>query len=1063
MRNFFIFLAILIFTGSQVLQAQERPITGKVTSSEDGNGIPGATILVKGTLIGTTTNIDGNYTLVVPDKAEYLVFSYIGMITQEVAIGSQQVINVTLEPDIFGLDEVVVTGVASGTPRKKLSITVDRVGEERIKEVPALSAAGALQGKIAGVQVVNADGNPGSTPSIRLRGATSLTGSQEPLYIVDGVIMAGNLSDINVDDIESMEVVKGAAGSALYGSRAGNGVISITTKRGANLGLGQTQVVTRNEVGFSMLAGEVPRAEHHPYELASDWAEESQFTKYDGVIYPENYIGGFNGEIIGNRSFSDDHYADNPYAFSNNHQEDLFKNGIFYTNYVSLANNSKKTNFMASFENNRQEGVIFGVEGYRRQNFRANIDHQLSDKLSFSASTFIYQAHTNYSDASSNLSSDPGGGQGTVFFNVLMLNPDINLDIPNGIYDGIGLGQKYMIKPDQWSNEENPKYALEYAERDGYRRGILSNFAGHYYANSWLSFDANYSMEWRTNNFYVQLPKGYLAKELANVDGVLFKENRNGLSQNMQVTANLNHKFGDFTTKGKISYLYENVQIKSMQVTGFGLAAANVTSLDAVTGDKLLSSYDRTEIAKNVFGIADVDYKDKYILSMLYRRDGSSLFGENERWQNYYRFSAAYRITEDVKIPGFQELKLRASYGTAGQRPHIWEMQYETWYLNNGTISPNTIGNKDLKPSFSKETEFALNTEFLNRFSFELIYSYTKTEDQFVKVRLPAPAGFGYQWRNAGTLEAKVWEATLGVNIFDKKDLKWDLAVTFDNVRQKILELNAPPFTHGPGSNNTDVFWFREGETFGIVEGKTWVRDLSVMENQLPDNDDPSTPVDERLISSYVINSDGYVILRGTEGTVNEAPIGFDGDNDGIVDTDVQIADMNPDFNLSFATTFSWKNLSLYALVSWKQGGDIYNMTKQWMYREGLHGDVDQSGKAPNEKKAYDYYQKLYDVNNVNSHFVEDGTYVKLRELSIYYTLGENFWKDRTKGFIKMVKIGVIGRNLWTLTNYTGYDPEVRQGDTSYKGASDDLSVYAFDGYGYPNFRTFTGSIQINF
>jgi hypothetical protein len=172
---------------------------------------------------------------------------------------------------------------------------------------------------------------------------------------------------------------------------------------------------------------------------------------------------------------------------------------------------------------------------------------------------------------------------------------------------------------------------------------------------------------------------------------------------------------------------------------------------------------------------------------------------------------------------------------------------------------------------------------------------------------------------------------------------------------------------------------------------------------------------------------------------------------------------MNPDFNMSFATTLSWKNFSLYALVSWKQGGDIYNMTKQWMYREGLHGDVDQSGKAPNEKKAYDYYQKLYDVNNVNSHFVEDGTYVKLRELSIYYTVGEKFWKEKTKGFIKMVKIGIIGRNLWTITNYSGYDPEVRQGDTSYKDASDDLSIYAFDGYGYPNFRTFTGSIQINF
>jgi hypothetical protein len=356
-----------------------------------------------------------------------------------------------------------------------------------------------------------------------------------------------------------------------------------------------------------------------------------------------------------------------------------------------------------------------------------------------------------------------------------------------------------------------------------------------------------------------------------------------------------------------------------------------------------------------------------------------------------------------------------------------------------------------------------LNAEFLERFNFELIYAHTITENQFVRVRLPAPAGFQFQWQNAGTLEARVWEATLGARIIQKKDMTWNLSVTFDNIRQKIKELNAPPFQHGPGSNNTDVFWFREGETFGIVEGKTWVRSLDEMANQLPDADDPSTPIDETDINSYVINSDGYVILAGTEGTINEAPIGLDRDNDGIVDTDVQIADMNPDFNMSFATTFTWKNIALYALVSWKQGGDVYNMTKQWMYREGLHGDVDQSDKEPNEKKAYEYYQALYDVNNVNSHFVEDGTYVKLRELSIYYTLGKKFWEDKLRGFIKEIKIGIIGRNLYTWTNYSGYDPEVTSGDTRYGDPNDDLSMYAFDGYGYPNFRTFTGSILIKF
>ena len=361
MRKFTLFVAFLFFMGMQIVQAQDRDISGTVTSADDGQPIPGVQILVKGTQLGVTTNLDGYYELKVPTSAEILVFRYVGMKTQEIEIGTSTKINMILQPDVFGLDEVVVTGVASGTPRKKLSVTVDKVGEDRIKEVPALSAAGALQGKIAGVTVVNSNGNPGESPAIRLRGATSLTGSLAPLYIVDGVIMTGDLSDINVDDIESIEVVKGAAGSSLYGSRAGNGVISITTKRGKNLGEGQTLIVTRNEIGFSTLAGEVPRAEHHPYKLAEDWSSQSLYTKYDGVEYPSNYIGGTNPEINGNRTFSDDHYADNPFAFTKNHQKDLFESGLFYTNYISLANNGKKTNFLASFRllNKKGSSILY--------------------------------------------------------------------------------------------------------------------------------------------------------------------------------------------------------------------------------------------------------------------------------------------------------------------------------------------------------------------------------------------------------------------------------------------------------------------------------------------------------------------------------------------------------------------------------------------------------------------------------------------------------------------------------------------------------------------------------
>ena len=223
MKKIMLLIAIVLFIGGQLVYAQTKSISGVVVTSEDGSSVPGASVSVEGTTLGTVTNIDGKFSFNVPEDAKKLVVSFVGMKTIKLPIGDQTTFNITLDPDVFGLDEVIVAGVASGTPRKKLTISVARVNEEDLKQVPASSAASALQGKVSGVKIVSARGNPGSAASIRLRGATAIRGSQAPLIIIDGVMLEGTLADINVDDISSMEVVKGAAASALYGSRAGNG------------------------------------------------------------------------------------------------------------------------------------------------------------------------------------------------------------------------------------------------------------------------------------------------------------------------------------------------------------------------------------------------------------------------------------------------------------------------------------------------------------------------------------------------------------------------------------------------------------------------------------------------------------------------------------------------------------------------------------------------------------------------------------------------------------------------------------------------------------------------
>ena len=1028
MKKLTVLFVFLTFLGFQVLQAQAQEISGTITSSEDELGVPGASVLVKGTTIGTVTNMDGNYTLEVPADANILVYSFIGMKTQEISIDGRATIDVVLESDIFGLDEVIVSGVASGTPRKKMSITVGKVGEKALKEVPATSPGAALQGKLAGVTVVSATGNPGSAPAIRLRGSTSLLGSQAPLVIIDGVMIEGTLADINIDDIESMEVVKGAAASALYGSRAGSGVIVITSKRGKGLAKGETLVTVRNEFGTSSLAKKTDYAEHHPYVL-KEGTTESRYTDYEGV----DYYSGTNADSIGialggNRIIEDDHYADNPFGILYDNQDLFYQPGTFYTNYISVQHNMDKTNFMASFENSKQEGIIFGTNGYDRQNFRLNIDHKITEKISFSASNLVTKSFTDAPRVD--------------FMALQLLPPDANLHARNPD------GSPYRLIASIWSSDDfNPLYPANNETSENTRNRILGSYGLKYNPTDWLRLDGNYSFEKQDNHGTFIRPKGFLTQTTYNTGGTLgsmYKSYAHEISQALQFTANFNKLFGDFTTKGKISYLYESDHWEGFRADGKDFSVIGVPDLNVTDGDKDGVRSNTGDIrAENIFGILDFDYKGKYIGSVLYRYDGASQFGENERWNPYFRVSGAYRISEDVTIPGIQELKVRAAYGTSGERPP-WDARYETYAVSAGSISKSRLGNKNLKPSTIKELELAINMEFLNRFEFEFIFSDTDAEDVFAPAPFPASAGWTEQWRNIGTLSSTAFEASLNAKLIQSDNFSWNSLILFDRIRQKITKLDIPPFTTGPGPNNIASFYVEEGIEFGVNFGDQFLRSLEDLAKQLGA---------EESVGDYTLNSDGYVILKGTEGTIYEAPVKLKDSEYGLV-RKVPIGDANPDFNLRWSNTISFKGFSVYALLDWKQGGDIYNMTRHWAYRDNRGAEMDQYGKPENEKKTIDYYQVLYNVASVNSHFVEDGTYLKIRELALYYTLDRSDLSNIFGGFFKSIRIGAAGRNLFTFTTYTGYDPEVASGEATNQ---------FYDSYSYPNFRTMTGSLQFTF
>ncbi|RKY53557.1 MAG: hypothetical protein DRP93_06415, partial [Candidatus Neomarinimicrobiota bacterium] len=743
------------------------------------------------------------------------------------------------------------------------------------------------------------------------------------------------------------------------------------------------------------------------------------FTKYEGVDYDS--IGNVLG---GSRHLTDSAYADNSFARYIDHQRDFFESGLYNSTYASVAGNNAKTNFLIAYEYNRQEGVLFATDGYKRNNFRINVDHSISNKIKLSTSNLIV------------FTKEGNPGSNSSFYNLLYVDPDIDL------YQLNSDGSPYKIIPDTFSIATNPLYPLANIDRQAERTSLIGNIMLTYDALQWLSFNGKYTYEYREKYWNTYTPKGYLGSNAEPTGGSLYKRNYNEFNQNLQITANLNKQFNSFTTKLKLSYLYENSIYRNASVFGKDFYYDDVPQFDNLDPTKTeFNSYNGKIVSLNYFGILDADYKDKYLLSALFRYDGSSLFGENVRWNPYYRFSLGWRITEDFQIPGIDELKIRASIGTSGQRPgYSW--QYETWDINGGNASPSTLGNKDLRPSKTTEFETGFNIDFLNMFSLVFTYSQSETEDAFALAPLPSHmGGFPDQWQNIGTLSSRVFEAALNMNLIQNKNLNWTAFVNYDNIRQRVEKLNMPEYTTGP----RNAFFVKEGETFGVMYGYKWVTSLEDMQNQLPDG---------YAIEDYVINSDGFVIHAGTEGTKDEAAIKLDSDNDGVANK-VEIGNGNPNFQLSIGNTLEAYNFTLYFLLNWKSGGDIYNYSYQYTFRDQRAIEYDQAGKPDSEKKSVYYYDNFYDGTGINSYFVEDGSYLKLREVSLYYTFDKRQLNGFLGGLFEEVRIGFQSRNVLTFTNYRGYDPEVASGT--------DLTNFPFDNFGYPNYRTYTGSIQLNF
>ena len=1085
-------------------------ISGTVTDAESLAPVAGAQVFIAGTVIGTLTGPEGTYRIEGAPAGEQTVsVRLIGYreLSQTVTVQSGQVATAdfAVEQTALRIQDIVVTGVVGETPQVKLPFTVERLSAQDFP-VPAADVSSLLTAKAAGVSVVSGSGQPGQPADVLLRGPTSINSSGRslaPLIVIDGVIQSesATLSDIGALDIDHIEIVKGAAAASLYGSRAQNGVIEIATKRGTGLQEDALNILARGEYGISQLVGDVGLTRSHPYLMN---ASGTKFIDSDGneVDFTDLSRPGFGAPVLANQ-INPDEPGDSFTSFANqafphelfDHMDTFFEPGETKDVYGAVTGRFGESSFRVSVDQFMEGGVVHCVpcidnltslnadrvaqglspfdaglpddDGYERQNVRLNVDTRFGD-LDIAASGFYSRAN-----------QDDKAVANSAFSQLTFASPAVDLTQIDPT-DGYP-----VIDADTQSISSNPLYLLAIVDSRDKRTRTMGSIDLNYSPTGleWLTLEANASFD-RTDFYdYTIFPKNEKTRE-GPTGGSLREFNYTDEAINASVTLGASEVFmdGDLTVRGKARYLVEDQSFGSNGVFGSQFSVQDVPNFGAIIGATSGNNEVRTIKAEGLFGIASVDYRGRYIVDGLIRRDGSSLFGPDERWQTYYRGSFAWRIAQEDfwNIDAIDEFKLRFSLGTAGGRPNFFA-QYETFGISGGAIFPINLGNTALKPEFTTEREAGINFVFFENLGLDLTYAWQTTDDQLLRVPQPAFVGFSNQWQNAGEISARTYEMSLRYAPIDRQDMGLQFRLNWDRTRQEITRLDVPPYQQG-------TFFVAEGRPLGEMWGHVLATTCSDL--------DPIGVSASDCNANFQVNDDGLLVwtggadytegfssrLWGTSGDVATStgdqafgwglPIKVQDYSPACVAknpsnftekcqlTDVlPFGNTTPDFNISFGSNFRYGNLNLNALVESSMGHSIYNNTAQWALRDDRGEDVDQTGKPLEFNKSIGYVAGVYLSNNDNDWFREDGDWIKIRELSLGYTLPQSLMESLFAGVFDRITLNLIGRNILTITDYRGYDPEVGRSG----GELGSSTLQRYDSFGYPNFRTFTFSAELVF
>jgi TonB-linked SusC/RagA family outer membrane protein len=1117
MKRILLCLVVLFALASDLAWAQDRTITGTVTSQEDGQPLPGVNVVVKGTTNGTVTDTEGVYRLNVPQGSNTLVFTFIGLQTLETEIGGRSTVDVQMSQDVKQLSEVVVTALGLEADRDKFASATSQVAGNAVAKSGEATLINGLSGKASGVNIVRSSGDPGAGSYIQIRGQSTITGSLQPLIVldgvpiynsstgnivngavsnIDGVVQQSRLNDINPNDIESVEILKGASAAALWGTRAANGVIVITTKKGAS---------DKGKVNISFNSTYSVDQVYLTHDLTKNWGSGTL------MRYRQTPPSGYSwGDYIPNRSGGEDAYisdpsatgyngffeapdgtriyaiaqgtAENPHGGKNSRQtydyrDYLFDNGNYWDNSISLSGGNPDENFYLSIGNMNQDGVIKRNSNYDRTTIRLNASKRFNE---------IIRLGTNFSYAG--VKSDRiqmGSNTSGLYLGGLRTSPDFNSDIYVGTYTNAA-GVRFLNRQRSYRNPLGANTASVYDNpvwmmRNNTSTSEVDRFIGSaelgITATKWLDITARAGVDSysdRRTDFFnplaSQIPGGRLTLNTireTQINGDLFGNANFNLSNDLTLNAilglNLNHRQFDLVGATTQSFII---------TTQIPQDITNAAPENQLPFNSL--EYQRTAA---LYSTLDFGFKDQLFVNLTGRAESASTFG-SEVASTFFFPSASVAWQFSKLLEGNDVLsfgKVRAAWGNVGVQPSPYNTATyyalggyaESWspalsagaYGPGGYTESTRLGNAELKPEIKTEIEFGTDLRFFqDRITLGLTYFTNETRDAILPVATASSTGFSDKVANAATIENKGFEVDFGADVIKANDFTWNINANWSTVRNKVVDLAGTTslFLAGfTGSSSRAV----PGEPLGVLWGVDFVRD---------DN------------GQLVLNEAGY-----PQAAAQESVIG----------------DPNPDWRGGFGNTFSFKGLSLYVLFEAVWGGDIWAGTHGIMNHfgrsmetdvmttlsaneaaatpvhpaSGLPGTTVATRYPANADGTYTFRgsvtdfgggpvaldQGWYTTNGggfgpVSSQFIKDASNWRVREVTLSYNLTSEGFRRTTK--LNSVNFALTGRNLFIDgpdIKVIGNDPE-----TNLTGPTNGRGLEYFNN---PSTRSYLFSIRINY